>query len=148
MSEPNYARLKAEADALRAEAATPPAVTTPIDATKTDTQVVLRQIALQAIIAVGFLITALGLAESSWIVQLYRFVLTENGAVFVGIAVTILGSGYDLYRKVRKNRQVQVLSLLPSTPDSVAIGPENPSAPVERAVAVATKALRNTGDRL
>lgn len=148
MSEPNYARLKAEAAALRAEAATPPAVTTPIDATKTDTKVVLQQIALQAIIAVGFLITALGLAESSWIVQLYRFVLTENGAVAVGIAVTIIGSVYDLYRKVRKNRQVQVLSLLPTTPDSVAIGPANPSAPVERAVAEATKALRNTGDRL
>jgi len=82
MVEPDYARLQAEATALRAEAASAPAVSTPIDATKTDTRVVLQQLALQTIIAVGFLITALGLAESSWIVRLYRFVLTENGAVF------------------------------------------------------------------
>lgn len=119
----------------------------PIDATKSDSRVAITSFMLQLIAVTGIVIGFLGLTPESVVVRVYRFALTENGLVVIGFLAGIVAWIIDLVRKIVKNRQVQVLSLLPTTPDTVAVGPAKPSPSVERAVAVATQALNQTGEQ-
>jgi hypothetical protein len=118
-------------------AQTEKAVTVPIDATGSVTAVVARQLILQAVLVVGVLVGALGLSETSTIVKAVRFLQSESAVPLIG-AIAALGSSiYLQIRAKRKHQALQTLSLLPSVPDTVAKGPENPTPSVEKAVMAA-----------
>lgn len=148
MEDRDYTRrasLARLAEHAPAEVAAPPAVTVPIDASGSGTAVLIRGFLFQIIIAAGTFVSVMGLGERSEIVKWLRFFQREEAVPIITAIAAAGAMAWDLVRRLRKHRSLQTVTLLPTVPDSVAVGPENPPAAVAAAVEAAVTLIDQQG---
>lgn len=115
-----------------------------IDASSSPIASAIRNLLIQVVLILGVIVSALSLPETSAIVKLSNFLRSAPGLVLIGLIATAGGSIGLLYRAWFKQGQLNTLSLLPTVPDGVAVGPTNPTPTVAKAVEAATAIIDGT----
>lgn len=135
--------------ALMAEAVDPVVptapITVPIDASGTELNAQIKTLLLQLIPAFGLLLSVLGFSDRYVIVRALRFLGSEPAIPIVSALASGIAVILALIRAKRRQRKLQTLALLPTTPNSIAIGPANPSPAVALAVETATTVIDQQG---
>lgn len=115
---------------------TPPPAQLPVDASQSEMTNAARTFLWQIVLVAGAIVAALGLPETSFLHRAVTFLKSAEAVPILGFAAGAIASGRLLWRSIKRQRERQTMALL--LPNSVAKGPDNPSAAVAAAVQAAT----------